>query len=120
VVEKTTSRDETTDHRLQFVHPDGPQPRDHDQADHDEQPAADDVHGPDVPAHERERVGRPAEAERDDHERDAEADAVREPEQRATAGRRRVGAQREHDREGRTDAGRPSRAERHADQRRAV
>ena len=58
-------------------------PVDHQDADDDEQHAADDVDGTDVPLEERDRSGDPVEAEGDEEERDAEADAVEEAEQRA-------------------------------------
>src|SRR5688572_17608907 len=53
--------DKTGDHRLQFIHPDAPDSRDHEHADRDEQRTAGDVDRADVPAHERQRAGDPAE-----------------------------------------------------------
>src|SRR6188474_1337886 len=103
--ESSEREGDTAHHPLQLGHRGAPHAGDHEHAEHDQQDAADDVDRADVPPQEGDGAGRPPESERDEDERDAEPQRVREPEQGGTGGVAEVPRDRDDGREGRADAG---------------
>ena len=104
------------EHALQVRHQRGPQARDHERAERDEECSADDVDQADVAAHHSDGSGRPAESEGEEDERDAETERVCEAEERAACSGCLIEGHPEDDGEGGADAGCPTYAESDAQQ----
>jgi hypothetical protein len=104
--------------RPQPLHQIGPQAGDQQDADDDQDGAADPGHRARVPAQEGRRAHRPARPEGHEHERDAQPQAVGDPEERAPpCGGLRVGEGVDRGQR-RPEARRPAQPEHHAEQRR--
>src|SRR6187431_340095 len=104
-------RVESANHHPQVRDEDAPDARDHEHSDEDEHRAADDVDQANVALEPGDRARDPAESESDKQERDAQAEAVGECEDRAPPRVAAVKRERVDRGQGWTDAGCPAEAE---------
>ena len=119
LVEASDGGEEGSCEVLELVDPQHPDAGHHEDSDHDEQGAADEVEDADVASNEGQCGGDSLNSERDEDERYAQAEAVDEPQERATprcAGR---GAQGQDSAEGGAHARRPTQTENDTEQGRA-